>query len=130
MGMRKPHRLQRATEQLDKVPGTAPIVARLHTKAYTNFLVEHGRMVGERKTIIKFVQVRCEPALFLELLKRAFEGRHMPKIALDEGFILPGYERMGVQDAFSVVWEGDLSDGMLGWINSKVRQLDEQLGRR
>lgn len=128
--MPRPHKLERAADRLDKLPGTAPAVARLYTKAYTNFLVEHGHMTGEKKTIIHFAQVRCEPARFLELLRRTFEGRHMPAISLDEGFILAGYEQLGVQDAFCVVWEGDISQGMLGWISSKVRGLDNLLGPR
>lgn len=121
-------RLQQTVEGLDKVPAyKKPDISKLHAFPYKNFLVEHGRMVGEKKTVLHFAQVRCKADVFLELLRKTFQGRVMPKIALDSQVILGSYQDLGVQDAFSVIWEEDLSDGMLGWISGKVRQLDKEL---
>lgn len=112
---------------LDQKPPEKPQVARLHSKRYKNFLVEHGRMIGERMTVLHFALVKMEPGRFLELLKRTFDCRTPPAVSYDSQVILGGYQELGVQDAFSVRWSEDLSDGMLGWIDRKVQELDRAL---
>lgn len=122
-----PKKLTESVEELDTRPKMSAPVGQLHTVTYRNFLVEHGRMTGEGKTIIHFVRVRAEPGRFMELLHRFFNGRVPPKISNDSQVILGGYQELGVQDAYSMVWETPLSDGMLGWIKRRVEELDRAL---
>ena len=120
-------RFIKTVEEFDKKPPTTPTIGKLHPIRYRNFLVEHGRMVGENKTILHFAQVRMEPNLFMEILRKTFEGRYIPKISYNSNVILGGYAELDEQDSFAVVWEESLSDGMLGWIKNKVKELDEKL---
>lgn len=114
-------------EALDKKAPAKPKFEKLHPVQFRNFFLEHGRMAGEQRTILHFIQVREEPDKFLERLRRVFEGRIKPKVSYDNDVMLGGYQDMGIQDSFSVVWEEELSDGMLGWIRNKIQQMDKDM---
>jgi hypothetical protein len=124
-------RLLRGVEDLDTRAPEQARMPNLHPVTFKNFLVEHGRMTGDKpRTLLHFIRVRAEPMRFLEMLRRAFEGRLAPKISYDDQVVLGCYSELGEQNAFSVVWDGELTDGTLGWIKRKVQDLDDALNRR
>ena len=121
-------KIETIVEELDKKPPARPQMGKLHTNTYKNFMTESGRMVGENKTVVHFIQVRCEPNRFLQMLRDKFQGRVPCKVSYDRDVILGGYQEMGKQNSFSVVWFDSLSDGMLGWVDRRVHELDADLG--
>lgn len=110
----------------------------LHEKRYRNFLVKHGAFEAkgghDGRVVLHFFHVNRDPEAFDLILKRHFSNRaHPPEITYEPdvfvGQVPRGNKTKGV-GSHSVLWREHLSHGMLGWINQKVRALDELMSKR